>query len=129
MDVEEHPSFERQLTRVPPLMEVTPFAMGPAGEAGITSEGELALRAAVASTNAYENVQRMLLTGGTTRKLYALCAIHKLWPQEFNRAAQGVDPEAKVLFQAGCIIQEQTAKELLSSIAAGNYDSFISPLK
>ncbi len=107
------------------LQEASPFAFGGVGEAGVTSDGEAALRAVLASTNAHRDINLVLLNGGTPGRLYALCAIHKLWPEEFGHALQMVDPNAKLWTMSGCILQEQSASEILRGISSGDYDAYI----
>jgi hypothetical protein len=105
------------------LLKIKCFAFGGVGIAGSTSEGELAYRAVLASTNAVALFTATLSKGTDEAKLYALCGIHSLKDGSFDVSAKILkEADPKVFTMSGCIGTVEKASVVIERIADGTYD-------
>lgn len=110
------------------LRSVDRFAFGGVGIAGVPSQGELAFREMLARTNALPCFEGILTSGTTEAKLYALCGIRRLSPQELSRHAQIIaSSDLMVTTMSGCIVESERAATVVNRIRTGSYDHYMNP--
>jgi hypothetical protein len=107
------------------LLNIKCFAFGGVGYAGTTSQGEIAFRAVLESTNALKLFEATLSKGSDEAKLYALCGIRSLNKESFNVAAKALkEADPKVTTMSGCLVTEEKASAVIQRIADGAYDGY-----
>jgi hypothetical protein len=108
------------------LLKVKCFAFGGVVYAGLTSEGEIAFRAMLTSTNALQLFTATLSKGTDEAKLYALCGIYDLDKKSFVISAKILKKaNPKVTTMSGCIIMDEKASVVIERIANGTYDGYV----
>jgi hypothetical protein len=108
------------------LQTIPTFAFGGVYEAGIRSEGELAFRGVVTNMNALELFGIILSNGTTEAKLYALCGVRKLSPNDFEARVGSLEESGRVRTMRGCIVMDERVTDVVARIRTGDYDTFIS---
>ena len=109
------------------LIAIDTFAFGSVGFAGTGSVGEQAFRTLLASPNALAAFRRILATGNTASKLYALCGIRRLCCPSFGEASTALvaaNPDIETM--AGCEVHREKAAVVVQRIADGAYDRWCS---
>ena len=108
------------------LARVDAFSFGGVGVAGTPSAGELEFRGVLARSDALRVFQKLLESGNSEAKCYALVGIRKLAPKDFPAlAAPFRDGTAKIKTISGCMIMEQPMGAVVAGIERGNYDSYL----
>jgi len=108
------------------LLEVRYFAFGGVGFAPVTSEGEMAYRAIVGSTNGLELFSTALTNGNPHTKLYALCGLRQLAPERFEAAADSIArTNSQVITASGCLVGPEPASNVVHRISHGYYDKYL----
>jgi hypothetical protein len=122
------------LVTLPALRGVTPvslsnvgsFALGGVGVAGTMSAGENALRALLNQPGAVAQLEGLISSASPAGKLYALLGLRLRDRAAYARAlekSRGV--EAKVETARGCMLSEESFRDLVKEIEKGDYDSFL----
>lgn len=112
------------------LISAKYFAFGGVGFAGRISEGEIAFHTVVATTDALSRFNSAMTNQNFVARLYALCALRKLDPEAFDRAAKPLlDPNARVTTMMGCEMQDEKVSEVVGRIKSGFYDAYIKDWK
>jgi hypothetical protein len=105
------------------LTKVHVFAFGGIGFAGMTSDGERAFDAILATTNALPLFETVLRSGSPEGRLYALCGIRQLAQAKFDSAAKLFrSDKSKVRTVSGCLAFDEPVCDIVARIALGSYD-------
>ena len=108
------------------LLNVHSFNFGGGGLSGSTTTGEKNFKTILASTNGLQLFKSALTSGTTEAKMYALCGIHKLAPNEFNvAAAPMVSSKQSVNLIDGCLVSSENTSNVVQRIKQGSYDVFL----
>jgi len=112
------------------LLSVGFFAFGEVqsgrGDPCMISPGESALRTLADSTNGLPLLRAALTNGTTAAKLYALCGIQHLAPEQFDSlAAPVVRSHSKVGVTVGWIQMVMPASNIVAQIKRGSYEEFL----
>jgi hypothetical protein len=105
------------------LMTVNVFAFGGVGFAGTISQGEKAFRTLAADPDAVRLFRGILTHGSLAGRLYALCGIRQLAPNDFPALAKHA-PSGTVMRMTGCLAMEEKVSNLIAAIARGEFDVF-----
>ena len=107
------------------LLNVHSFNFGGGGLSGSTTTGEKNFKTILASTNGLQLFKSALTNGTTEAKMYALCGIHKLAPNEFNvAAAPMVSSKQSVNMIDGCLVSSESTSNVVQRIKQGSYNVF-----
>lgn len=105
------------------LKDISHFALGSIGRAGIESEGEKAFREMLRKPDAVQTFREVLKNGTPAARLYALCGIRLLKPEEFAASAELVrNSDEKVTLIRGCIVAHEMLGKVAGEIGQGKYD-------
>jgi hypothetical protein len=102
------------------------FALGGIGVAGTTSKEERAFRSVLHEPNATGKLKALLSEANLAGQCYALLGLHVLHDAAYQEnIARYQSSDARVKTAAGCMISEQPVRNLVSNIAAGQYDKML----
>jgi hypothetical protein len=102
------------------------FVMGPFGEAGVTSDGEEALKTLLEARDAAEKFKSLLKEATLTGQLYALCGLKVVDPDAFDRAVKRCLLDfRRVRTLKGCIGFDVSVSSTTKAIRSGEYDAFL----
>jgi hypothetical protein len=91
------------------------------------SEGERALREVLKATDAVARLENALPNSSPAGQLYALLGLRLRDRAAYQRAVEKYQANsAKVQTMRGCILQQESFRELIKQIEHGDYDSFLS---
>ncbi|HLI77857.1 MAG TPA: hypothetical protein VKV02_13005 [Acidobacteriaceae bacterium] len=112
--VPENPALGR-------LLHAAMFALGPVGYAGQTSPEERDYRQILAQPNALASFEELFARGNKQAKSYALAGMRQLSPARFRELyATLPDPNAKVHTMHGCIVSDETLRQVALSLASSS---------
>jgi hypothetical protein len=107
------------------LRETDSFALGGVGVAGTMSEGERALREILKNADATARLEKLLPGAAPAGQLYALLGLRSRDRTAYQQALEKLRAtDAKVQTARGCILQEESFRDLVRQIEHGNYDNF-----
>jgi len=110
------------------LISVRSFAFGDVGLARTTSQGESCFRTIAATTNGLPVFSAALTNGTAEARLYALCGIRHLAPEQFDALAAPITgANARVSLMVGCIQMQMRASNIVAQIKSGSYDDCFPP--
>jgi hypothetical protein len=102
------------------------FALGGIGVAGTMSAGERALRDVLKKEDAVTRLEALLANASPAGKLYALLGLRIRDRAAYERALEKLQTvDAKVETARGCILSQESFRELLKEIERGQYDTFL----
>src|SRR3954468_9212246 len=108
------------------LQKTGMFALGGIGVAGTMSEGERALRGLLGGSDALLRLDRLLSTAGPAGQLYALLGLRLKDRAAYDRALVRMRAtDAKVQTARGCMLSNESFRDLLKEIERGQYDDFL----
>ena len=108
------------------LQEAASFALGGVGVAGTMSEGERALREVLKEPDAVARLERALPNASPAGQLYALLGLRLRDRAAYQRALEKYRAnDASVQTMRGCLLQQESFRELVKQIERGDYDSFL----
>jgi hypothetical protein len=119
------PVASRSSTEQPKsLAQVEEFAFGGVGIAGTPSQGEQLFRSVMEQSDALATFRNILNNKGTAAaKLYALCGIRLLAPNDFQTAAEPLlKSNDTVTTIGGCMLSTQRVADVARNISSGSYD-------
>jgi hypothetical protein len=108
------------------LRKTGSFALGGVGAAGTMSEGERALREILKKADATARLQTMLPNASPAGQLYALLALRVRDRTAYQQALEkygGNNPRVQTAH--GCILQQESFRDLVRQIEHGDYDNFL----
>jgi hypothetical protein len=106
------------------LQKAGSFAMGGVGVAGTMSAGERALRQILKEPDAVWQLERMIPGATPAGKLYALLGLRARDRAAYERALETCrSTYAKVETARGCILSQESFRDLVKEIERGNYDA------
>lgn len=109
------------------LRKAGSFALGGVGVAGTMSEGERALREVLKATDAVARLENALPNSSPAGQLYALLGLRLRDRAAYQRALEKYRASnAKIQTMRGCILQQESFRDLIKQIEHGDYDSFLS---
>jgi hypothetical protein len=109
------------------LRKAGSFALGGVGVAGTMSEGERALREVLKATDAVARLENALPNSSPAGQLYALLGLRLRDRAAYQRAVEKYRASnAKIQTMRGCILQQESFRDLIKQIEHGDYDSFLS---
>ena len=103
------------------LTKVNSFGFG-AKEGQKERESDSAFQAILSNPKAKEKFETVFEKGGTCSKLYALCALHHIDVQAFQKLSKAIKVDEVIRTQFGCVVDESKAKVLLERIDNGDYE-------
>jgi hypothetical protein len=120
------------------LLSVKAFALWEIGIAGamsqeeqcirFTSQGEQCFRTLVVSTNGLPLFKAALTNGTTAARLYALCGIRLLAPDQFDSlAAPLTRTNSRVFVMVGSIGNSMGTSNIVAQIRRGSFDDLFPP--
>ena len=102
------------------------FALGGIGVAGTMSEGERALREVLKESDGAARLEKLLSDASPAGQLYALLGLRLRDRAAYERALQKLrTTDAKVQTARGCILQQESFRDLVKEIERGQYDNFL----
>ena len=102
------------------------FALGGIGVVGSMSEGERALREVLKQSDAPAQFEKLLSDASPAGRLYALLGLRVRDRAAYERARQKLrTTDAKVQTARGCILQQESFRDLVKEIERGIYDNFL----
>ena len=108
------------------LEKIGMFALGGIGVAGTMSAGERDLRDLLAKPEAVTRLETLLPTASPAGKLYALLGLRLRDRAAYERALEKCRTiDAKVETARGCILQQESFRDLVKEIERGQYDTFL----
>ena len=108
------------------MRKTTAFALGGVGVAGTMSEGERALREILAEPDAAKRLEKMLPDASPAGQLYALLGLRLRDRATYQSALEKFkSSDAKVETARGCILQQESFRDLVKQIEHGDYDLFL----
>ena len=122
------------LLLLPPLRAVMPvslsnvgtFALGGVGVAGTMSAGERALRALLNQPDAVAQLEALVSSASPAGKLYGLLGLRLRDRAAYARALEKCRAiEANVETARGCMLSQESFRDLVKEIEKGDYDSFL----
>lgn len=117
---------EKQITSEAALQKTGMFALGGIGVAGTMSEGERALREMLKEQDATARLEKLVSTGSPAGKLYALLGLRIRDRAAYERVLEKCRMlDAKVETARGCILSQESFRDLLKEIERGQYDNFL----
>jgi hypothetical protein len=106
------------------LQKAGSFAIGGVGVAGTMSAGERALRQVLKEPDAVSRLENMIPNATPAGKLYALLGLHARDHAAYERALEMCrSTDAKVETARGCILSQESFRDLVKEIERGNYDA------
>jgi len=94
------------------------------------SPGEQSLRTLAESTNGLPLLRAALTNGTTAAKLYALCGIRHLAPEQFDSlAAPLTHTHSRVGVRVGSIEMVMQTSNIVAQIKKGSYEDFLPSAK
>ena len=108
------------------LRKAGSFALGGVGVAGTMSEGERALREVLKGPDAIARLENALPNSSPAGQLYALLGLRLRDRPAFQRALEKCRTnDAKVQTMRGCILQQESFRDLVKQIEHGDYAMFL----
>jgi hypothetical protein len=108
------------------LQSAGSFALGGVGVAGTMSAGERALREVLRKQDAAARLEALVPNASTAGKLYALLGLKIRDRAAYERALEKCRTvDAKVETARGCILSQESFRDLVKEIERGQYDSFL----
>ena len=108
------------------LQSAGSFALGGVGVAGTMSAGERALREILKQPDAVTRLEALLPNASPAGKLYALLGLRIRDRAAYECALEKCrTTEAKVETARGCMLSEESFRDLVKEIERGQYDSFL----
>lgn len=112
------------------LLSVSAFAFGDVQAYGdgicTTSPGEQSVRTLAESTNGLPLLRAALTNGTTAAKLYALCGIRHLAPEQFDfLAAPLTHTNSGVGVRVGSMVMALQTSNIVAQIKKGSYEDFL----
>jgi hypothetical protein len=102
------------------------FALGGVGVAGSMSEGERALREVLTEPGVTARLEKLLSDASPAGQLYALLGLRIRDRAAYERALGKLrTTNAKVQTARGCILQQESFRDLIKEIERGQYDNFL----
>jgi hypothetical protein len=102
------------------------FALGGIGVAGTMSPGERALRELFEKADAPARMDRLLTNATPAGQLYALLGLRLKDHAAYQRALEKCrNTDAKVETARGCILSQESFRDLVQEIERGQYDTFL----
>ena len=102
------------------------FALGGIGVAGTMSAGERALRDVLKEPDAVARLEALLSSASPPGKLYALLGLRLRDRAAYERAlAKCRTIDAKVETARGCMLSQESFRDLVKEIERGQYDTFL----
>jgi hypothetical protein len=102
------------------------FALGGVGVAGTMSAGERALRDLLHQPNAVARLEGLISSASPAGKLYALLGLRLRDRGAYERALEKCrTTDAKVATARGCMLSQESFRDLLKEIERGQYDTFL----
>jgi hypothetical protein len=100
--------------------------MGGVGVAGTMSAGEQTLRQILKGPDAVSRLEAMLSTASPAGQLYVLLGLRSRDRAAYERALEKLRTvDAKVETARGCMLSQESFRDLLKEIERGQYDSFL----
>lgn len=108
------------------LEKTSSFALGGVGVVGSMSQGERSLREILKEADASARLQKMLPNASPAGQLYALLGLRMRDRAAYQRALPkyGVS-DAKVETARGCMLGQESFRDLVKEIEHGDYDSIL----
>jgi len=108
------------------LQSAGSFALGGVGVAGTMSAGERALREVLNQPNAVARLEALVSSASPAGKLYALLGLRLRDRAAYERALEKCGAvDAKVETARGCMLSQESFRDLVKEIERGQYDSFV----
>jgi hypothetical protein len=108
------------------LQSAGSFALGGVGVAGTMSAGERALREVLKQPDAVARLEAMLPGASPAGKLYALLGLRIRDHAAYERALEKCrSTDAKVETARGCMLSQESFRDLVKEIERGQYDTFL----
>jgi hypothetical protein len=108
------------------LQSAGSFALGGVGVAGTMSAGERALRETLKQPDAVARLEGLLPTASPAGKLYALLGLRVRDHAAYQRALDKCrEVDAKVETARGCMLSQESFRDLVKEIERGQYDTFL----
>ncbi|MFL6518701.1 MAG: hypothetical protein ACJ8NS_00615 [Chthoniobacterales bacterium] len=108
------------------LQSAGSFALGGVGVAGTMSAGERALREVLKQPDAVTRLETMLPGASPAGKLYALLGLRIRDRAAYQRTLEKFrSTDAKVETARGCILTQESFRDLVKEIERGQYDTFL----
>ncbi|HSV63203.1 MAG TPA: hypothetical protein VLH83_07630 [Chthoniobacterales bacterium] len=108
------------------LQSAGSFALGGVGVAGTMSAGERALRDVLKKPDAVARLEAMIPNASPAGKLYALLGLKIRDRAAYERALEKCrSTDAKVETARGCMLSQESFRDLLKEIERGQYDTFL----
>ena len=116
------------------LRSVNAFAFGDVQAYGnvvcTTSPGEQCFRTLAESTNGLPLFRSTLTNGTVAARLYALCGIRRLAPEQFDTLAEPITrTNSRVGVRVGSIGMVMMSSNIVAQIRRGAYDDFYPPYR
>jgi len=106
------------------LAQTDRFAFGGTGIAGTISQGERDYRSFLSRPSAMADFERLLSTGNSQAKSYALVGIRSLNLKRFRELSRSLrNSTEQVATQHGCIVSREQLKAITKGIEAGVYSN------
>lgn len=120
------PAEERSVSEAA-LRKAGSFALGGVGVAGTMSEGERALREMLNQPDVVARLESALPNASPAGQLYALLGLRLRDRAACERALEKYRAnDATVQTMRGCILQQESFRDLIKQIEHGDYDTFLS---
>ena len=108
------------------LQSAGSFALGGIGAAGTMSAGERALREILNKPDGVARLEALIANASPAGKLYALLGLRVRDHAAYERALEKLrTTEAKVETARGCILSQESFRDLAKEIERGQYDTFL----
>jgi hypothetical protein len=108
------------------LQSAGSFALGGVGVAGTMSAGERALREVLKREDAVVRLEALLPNASPAGKLYALLGLKIRDRAAYERALEKWRTlDAKVETARGCMLSQESFRDLVKEIERGQYDTFL----
>ena len=108
------------------LGKTSSFALGGVGVAGTMSAGERALRDVLKEPDAVTRLQRLLPDASPAGQLYALLGLRIRDRAAYQKALEKLRVnDVKVQTARGCMLSQESFRNLVREIEKGDYDSFL----
>jgi hypothetical protein len=102
------------------------FALGGIGVVGSMSEGERALREVLNEPGVTARLEKLLSDASPAGQLYALLGLRVRDRAAYERALGKLrTTNVKVQTARGCILQQESFRDLIKEIERGQYDNFL----
>ena len=108
------------------LQKTALFALGGIGVAGTMSEGERALREVLKESDVAVRLEKLVSNSSAAGQLYALIGLRLRDRAAYQRAVEKCQTvDAKVQTARGCMLQQESFRDLVKEMDRGQYDSFL----